>query len=118
MVVCPSSGDDAAMMLRTCAALAKVDGRVVVFLEPIALYMTKDLYEPKGNGWLFDYPAPERAVPLGEGRIYNQNAKDLLIITLGNGVPMSLRVAKKLEAETGKKHGCWIYAGSSRSMAS
>ena len=91
------------MMLRTCAALAKVDGRVVVFLEPIALYMTKDLYEPKGNGWLFDYPAPERAVPLGEGRIYNQNAKDLLIITLGNGVPMSLRVAKKLEAETGKK---------------
>ncbi len=103
VVACPSRGDDAAMMLRTCAALAKVDGRVVVFLEPIALYMTKDLHEPKDNQWLFDYPASERAVPLGEGRIYNPNAKDLLIITFGNGVPMSLRVAKKLETQTGKK---------------
>ncbi len=103
VVACPSRGDDAAMMLRTCAALAKVDGRVVVFLEPIALYMTKDLHEPKDNGWLFDYPASERGVPLGEGRIYNPNAKDLLIITFGNGVPMSLRVAKKLETQTGKK---------------
>jgi len=103
VVACPSRGDDAAMMLRTCAALAKVNGRVVVFLEPIALYMTKDLHEPKDSGWLFEYPAPERAVPLGKGRIYNPNAKDLLIITFGNGVPMSLRVTKKLEAETGKK---------------
>ena len=103
VVACPSRGDDAAMMLRTCAALAKVDGRVVVYLEPIALYMTKDLHEPKDNQWLFDYPAPERAVPLGEGRIYNPNARDLLIVTFGNGVPMSLRVAKKIEAETGKK---------------
>ena len=103
VVACPSRGDDAAMMLRTCAALAKVDGRVVAYMEPIALYMTKDLHEPKDNGWLFDYPAPDRAIPLGEGRIYNASAKDLLIISYGNGVPMSLRVAKKLEAETGKK---------------
>jgi len=103
VVACPSRGDDAAMMLRTCAALAKVDGRVVAFLEPIALYMTKDLHEPKDSGWLFDYPAPERAVPVGEGRIYNPNARDLFIVTFGNGVPMSLRAAKKLETETGKK---------------
>ncbi|MHB8405087.1 MAG: thiamine pyrophosphate-dependent enzyme [Gammaproteobacteria bacterium] len=103
VVACPSRGDDAAMMLRTCAALAKVDGRVVAFLEPIALYMTKDLHAPKDNGWLFDYPAPDRAVPLGEGRIYNPSAKDLLIVTFGNGVPMSLRAAKKLETQTGKK---------------
>ncbi|MDE2108704.1 MAG: MFS transporter, partial [Gammaproteobacteria bacterium] len=103
VIACASRGDDAAMMLRTCAALAKVDGRVVLWLEPIALYMTKDLYEPKDNGWLFEYPAPDRAVPRGEGRIYNLDAKDLLIVTFGNGVPMSLRAAKKLEAETGKK---------------
>ena len=111
MVACPSRGDDAAMMLRTCAALAKVDGRVVAFLEPIALYMTKDLYEPKDNGWLFDYPAPERAVSLGEGRIYNPNARDLFIVTFGNGVPLSLRVAQKLETQTGKKTACWICVG-------
>jgi 2-oxoisovalerate dehydrogenase E1 component len=103
VAACPSRGDDAVMMLRTCAALAKVDGRVVVFLEPIALYMAKDLHAPRDNGWLFDYPAPERAIPVGDGRIYNPNAKDLLVITFGNGVPMSLRAAKKLETETGKQ---------------
>ncbi|MFI4921838.1 MAG: transketolase C-terminal domain-containing protein, partial [Gammaproteobacteria bacterium] len=103
VVACPSRGDDAAMMLRTCSALAKVDGRVVAFLEPIALYMTKDLHEPKDSQWLFEYPAPDRAIPLGEGRIYNAAAKDLLIISYANGVLMSLRVAKKLEAETGRK---------------
>ena len=52
---------------------------------------------------MFEYPAPDRAIPLGEGRIYDPKSKDLLIITYGNGVLMSLRVAKKLEAETGKK---------------
>ncbi|MGH8370623.1 MAG: transketolase C-terminal domain-containing protein, partial [Gammaproteobacteria bacterium] len=103
IIACPSRGDDAAMMLRTCAALARVDGRVVVFLEPIALYMTKDLHEPKDGAWLFEYPTPDRAVPLGEGRVYNPDAKDLLIVSYGNGVPMSLRVAKQLEAETGKQ---------------
>jgi len=103
VIACPSRGDDAAMMLRSCAALAKVDGRVVAWLEPIALYMTKDLHEPKDNQWLFEYPAPDRAIPIGEGRIYEPNAKDLLMISYGNGVLMSLRVAKKLEQETGKK---------------
>jgi 2-oxoisovalerate dehydrogenase E1 component len=103
VIACPSRGDDAAMMLRTLAALAKVDGRVCTFMEPIALYMTKDLYAEKDGQWNFEYPAPDRAIPLGEGRIYNSDAKDLLIITYGNGVPMSLRVAKQLEEETGKK---------------
>ncbi len=103
VIACPSRGDDAAMMLRTCAALAKVDGRVSVFMEPIALYMTKDLHEPKDGEWQFDYPAPDQAVPLGEGRVYNEKAKDLLIVTFGNGVPMSLRVAKQIEAKTKKK---------------
>jgi 2-oxoisovalerate dehydrogenase E1 component len=72
-------------------------------MEAIALYMTKDLHEPKDNQWLFEYPAPDRAIPLGEGRVYEPKAKDLLIISYGNGVLMSLRVAKKLEAATGKK---------------
>ncbi len=47
VVGCASRGDDAASMLRTLMALAKVDGRVSVFLEPIALYMTKDLYDAR-----------------------------------------------------------------------
>jgi 2-oxoisovalerate dehydrogenase E1 component len=103
VIACPSRGDDAAMMLRTCAALAKVDGRVVAFLEPIALYMTKDLYEPKDGRWLFPYPSVEQAVPLGAPRVYDEGATDLLVVTFGNGVPMSLRAARRLAEETGKR---------------
>ncbi|GAB2491909.1 thiamine pyrophosphate-dependent enzyme [Pseudoxanthomonas sangjuensis] len=99
VVGCPSRGDDAATMLRTLAALAKVDGRVSVFLEPIALYMTKDLHEAGDGQWLFPYPAPGEAMPLGEGRVYNAKADDLVVFTYGNGVPMSLRAAKRIEAE-------------------
>ncbi len=97
VVGCPSRGDDAAMMLRTLAALAKVDGRVAVFLEPIALYMTKDLHEAGDGGWLTEYPAPEHALTLGEERVYGPKAKDCVIFTFGNGVPMSLRAARQIE---------------------
>ncbi|WP_353086261.1 thiamine pyrophosphate-dependent enzyme [Stenotrophomonas sp.] len=101
VVGCPSRGDDAAMMLRTLAALATVDGRVAVFLEPIALYMTKDLHAPGDGQWLFPYPAPDQALVLGEGRVYAPEASDLLIVTYGNGVPMSLRAARAIEQQLG-----------------
>ncbi len=100
VVGCPSRGDDAVNMLRTLAALARVDGRVCAFLEPIALYMTKDLHEPGDGGWLTAYPAPGEAMPLGEGRLYGEG-EDLLILTFGNGVPMSLRALRRIEAELG-----------------
>ena len=101
VVGCPSRGDDAATMLRTLAALARVDGRVSVFLEPIALYMTKDLYEAGDGQWLTTYPAPDEAMPLGEGRVYGEGNDDLVIFSYGNGMPMSLRAAREIE----KKHG-------------
>jgi 2-oxoisovalerate dehydrogenase E1 component len=101
VVGCPSRGDDAAMMLRTMTALAKVDGRVCAFLEPIALYMTKDLYEPGDGLWQAGYPSPDQAMVLGEERVYSPEAADLAIFTFGNGVPMSLRAAREIE----KRHG-------------
>ena len=97
VVGCPSRGDDAAMMLRTLAALAKVDGRVCALLEPIALYMAKDLHEAGDGGWLTEYPAPDQAMTLGEGRVYGEGNDDLVIFTFGNGVPMSLRAARAIE---------------------
>jgi 2-oxoisovalerate dehydrogenase E1 component len=103
VVGCPSRGDDAATMLRTLAALAKVDGRVTAFLEPIALYMTKDLYEAGDGQWQFGYPAPGQAMTLGEGRVYDEEATDLVVFTFGNGVPMSLRAARRIEATHGWK---------------
>jgi 2-oxoisovalerate dehydrogenase E1 component len=103
VVGCPSRGDDAAMMLRTLAALAKVDGRVCAFLEPIALYMAKDLYEAGDGGWLTDYPSPEQALVLGEERVYAPEATDCVIFSFGNGIPMSLRAARAIEAQYGWK---------------
>jgi 2-oxoisovalerate dehydrogenase E1 component len=38
-------------------------------------------------------------MPLGEGRVYNQEADELLIITFGNGVPMALRAARTITDE-------------------
>ena len=103
VVGCPSRGDDAATMLRTLAALAKVDGRVTVFLEPIALYMTKDLYEAGDGQWLTEYPAPEQALVPGEERVYHPEATDCVIFSYGNGMPMSLRAAREIEKQHGWK---------------
>ncbi len=89
------------MMLRTLAALARVDGRVAVFLEPIALYMSKDLHEPGDGQWLFDYPGQGRALVPGEGRVYRPEAGDLVVCTYGNGVPMALRAARAIGQQLG-----------------
>ena len=106
VVGCPSRGDDAVGMLRTLMALAKVDGRVCVLLEPIALYMTKDLHEAGDGGWLTTYPALDEATTLGEGRVYaseGDEGGDLVIFTYGNGVPMSLRAVREIESRHGWK---------------
>lgn len=102
MIVCaPARGDDAVRLLRTCLALAKVDGRVVSFCEPIALYMTKDLYEDGDGLWLSDFPAPGEAIAPGEGRVYHEDAPDLTIVSYANGLWRSLRAARTLEREHG-----------------
>ena len=132
VVVCtPARGDDAAGMLRTAMALAKIDGRVVIFVEPIALYMTHDLYEEEDDKWLSAFPAPGAAVPFGKARLYTGNASkeddggndkregdncdhdnrdgsnemggDLTIVSWANGLWRSLRAARTLEREHGVK---------------
>jgi 2-oxoisovalerate dehydrogenase E1 component len=102
VVASPSRPDDAAAMLRTAAAAARADGRVCVFLEPIALYHVRDLHEPGDDGWLGKHPSPH--VPLGRGRTHG-SGDDLTLVTFANGVRMSLRVARRL-AERGV--GCRV----------
>ena len=101
VVAVPARGDDAAAMLRTCLAAAQVDGTVSVFLEPIALYHTRDLHEGGDGRWLTPYLSPSEwpaaHVPIGRGRTYGVG-RDLTLVTFGNGVPMSLRVAARLAA--------------------
>jgi 2-oxoisovalerate dehydrogenase E1 component len=99
IIASPSRADDAVGMLRTCAAAAEQHGAVCMFLEPIALYMQKDLHEADDDGWQFDYPAPGESVPLGEPRIYPTAHPDddqLTIISFANGLFMSLKAQRRL----------------------
>ena len=96
IVATPSRGDDAICMLRTLAAAAMLDGRVSAFLEPIALYNTRDLYQPGDGQWLTQHPDATQHIAVGEGRVYHQGATDVAIVTYANGVHMSLQAARQL----------------------
>ncbi|WP_432945040.1 thiamine pyrophosphate-dependent enzyme [Kribbella sp. CA-253562] len=113
VIASPSRPDDAAAMLHTCAVAARDDGAVCVYLEPIALYHRRDLHEDGDAAWLAPYPgaldpsehspsehspdehSPTGHVPIGRGRTYG-DGDQLTLVTFGNGVPMSLRVAARI----------------------
>ncbi|MEV0383735.1 thiamine pyrophosphate-dependent enzyme [Nonomuraea sp. NPDC050643] len=108
VVASPARPDDASAMLRTCLAAARTSGSVCVFLEPIALYHTRDLFDAGDGGWLAPYAAPSRwaetHVPIGRARSYG-DGRDLTIVTFGNGLRMSLRAAVRLTQEG---YGCRV----------
>jgi len=95
----PSRGGDAVRMLRGCVATARACGRVVVFLEPIALYHQKDLHDDGDEAWLFDYPTPGDVLLPGEIGGYGEGP--LLIVSYANGLHMSLRAQRILAREHG-----------------
>lgn len=101
MLAVPSRGDDAAKLFRGCIAAAKKSGRVVCFLEPIALYHEKDLYEDGDSRWLSDYPPPGEMLLPGEPGVHEAQAKDVLIVSYANGLRLSLRAARVLR----ERHG-------------
>ena len=102
VVASPALPDDAAAMLRTCLAAASVDGSTCVFLEPIALYHTRDLFETDDGGWLATYPPPsqwpDRHAPIGSARVHGDGSA-MTIVTFANGTYMSLRVAQRLASD-------------------
>ena len=96
----PATGEDAVEMQRIAFAAAKIDGRITVLIEPIALYMTKDLHAAGDGGWLRSFPAQGNAATIGRGRVVTGDAKaDLAVLTYGNGLYLSLRAAKRLAGE-------------------
>jgi 2-oxoisovalerate dehydrogenase E1 component len=103
----PACGDDAAMMLRGAIAMAIEDGRVVAFIEPIALYHEKDLYEPGDGDWLTDYPPPPAHLLPGDPAVYAADGAatsappDLLIVSYANGLRLSLQAQRRLAVEPG-----------------
>lgn len=95
ILACPSNGADAAKMLRECVRLAREEQRVVVFLEPIALYPMRDLHAEKDAGWMRLYPARNEMIPLGEVGVHGEGT-DLAIVSFANGYYLSRQAEKRL----------------------
>src|SRR6185369_4863663 len=94
----PSHPGDAPGMLRTCLDLAR-GGRVCVFLEPIALYHARDLLAESDGRWTAPVTEPSSSasrVRLGQVATYGEG-REVLVVTFGNGVPMSLRAQARLD---------------------
>jgi 2-oxoisovalerate dehydrogenase E1 component len=98
ILACPSNGADAAKMLRECVRLAREEQRLVVFLEPIALYPMRDLHEAGDGGWMNLYPDPSERIAFGEVGRYG-NGEDVAILTFGNGVYLGRQAQQRLAAE-------------------
>ncbi|MCY4289830.1 MAG: thiamine pyrophosphate-dependent enzyme [Aestuariivita sp.] len=98
ILACPSNGADAASMLRECVRLAREEQRLVVFLEPIALYPMRDLHRTGDAGWMRTYPNRSEKIGFGEVGV-DGTGDDLAIVTFGNGVYLSHQARAALAAE-------------------
>ena len=102
IIACPSNGADAVAMLREAVRLAREEQRVVVFVEPIALYMTRDLLAEKDGAWTFPYAPPGHGArtPLGEVGFHGRG-EDLAIVSYANGYYLS----RQAQPALAKAHG-------------
>ena len=102
VLAAPARGDDAVRMLRGCLALARECGRVICFLEPIALYHERDLHHDGDGGWLTDYPPPGEAFIPGDVGLYPSDDETegptTLVVSYANGLRMSLQARERLRA--------------------
>jgi len=88
LVCCPSNGEDAVGLLQEAVRLADEEQRVVIYLEPIALYHVRDLHQPDDGLWTFADPGPAHRLPVGAVGVHG-DGKDLAIVTYGNGAYLS-----------------------------
>jgi 2-oxoisovalerate dehydrogenase E1 component len=98
VIACPSSPAEAALLLKACVEQAYLAQRVVVFLEPIALYFQKDVYEKDDGLFLEVYPDATEKIDFGQIGIEGQG-KQLAIISYGNGHFLSRQAIAYLNRE-------------------
>jgi 2-oxoisovalerate dehydrogenase E1 component len=96
LVCCPSNGADAVGLLQEAIRLADEEQRVVVYLEPIALYHTRDLHEPDDGKWMHADPGPLHRLPVGRLGLWG-DGKDLAIVTYANGMFLSRQALPEIE---------------------
>jgi 2-oxoisovalerate dehydrogenase E1 component len=97
VVAVPARADDALAIFRSAVELTSKNARVVVIIEPIALYHRRGLLTEDDGRWLAKDDGAR--AELGRGRVYRAESRDLTIITYGNGVAMSLAAAERLSAQ-------------------
>ena len=98
VLACPSSGEEAVKMMREAFRLAREERRVVIFLEPIALYGTKDLHDD-GDGLMSSVFGDIKGdAPFGTPNVIDasKGEPDLCIVTYGNGTFLSRRASNIL----------------------
>ncbi|MGF1456563.1 MAG: dehydrogenase E1 component subunit alpha/beta [Alphaproteobacteria bacterium] len=101
VILCPSCAAEAPGLLRRAVHLAREQGRVVIFLEPIALYGTKDLLEEGDGAMLSPVPPTDAPLPdIGVPKIFG-DGEDLAIVTYGNGTFLSRRTITRLHKDHG-----------------
>ncbi|NUR08714.1 MAG: MFS transporter, partial [Nocardioidaceae bacterium] len=95
VVAVPSHPAEAPALLRACVGLAVGEGRVCVFLEPIALYHERDLHDGDG-AWLAPYEPADEDEDVVDRVATHGTGDDLLLVTFGTGVRTSMRAAARL----------------------
>ena len=98
IVGCPSDGAEAVRMYREAVRLAREEARVVVMIEPIALYPMRDLHEAGDSGWMRHYPETGDIAPLDQVAVHGDGT-DLAIVTYGNGRYLSEQAAPDIDAD-------------------
>ena len=102
IIAVPSNGEDAVRMLRSSVKAAHEQGRIIVFIEPIALYMTKDLIAKGDEKWSFKYPDLNEEISIGDIKKYGEG-NSLTILSYGNGLYISLQAQQEIERKIKKK---------------
>ena len=98
ILVCPSNGMDAVLLLREAVRLAREEQRVVIFLEPIALYGVRDLLTANDGAWLHKYPQEGAVIKFGEVGA-NGDGKDVLILSYANGYYLATQARHDLKSQ-------------------
>ncbi len=102
VIACPSRGNDAVNMFRRCVDLAQTKDKICIFIEPIALYAKKDLYDEGDGAWLSRYPGPDAIdMDIDSISVFG-SGEDIAIFTYGNCLPISLQATKILK----EKYDC------------
>ncbi len=99
VVAMPARADDAGALFSAAWRLAREARRVVVIVEPTALYHERDLHAPGDGLWMA--PTSPRHAPWLEPRVYEPDHDDLCIATFGLGVRRCLQAAHQLRANHG-----------------